>query len=411
MNSPETPSNPATSARRDTDAPPRLGRIALIAVGVIVVAVILGLLPRLRQRAALLAESKELATPTVIVVSPSSARGATAISLPAEVKALVEAPIYARANGYVKRWLVDIGTNVAAGQLLAEIDTPELNQELSRARAQLTQAEAALKLARTTANRWASLAKTDSVTEQEAVEKQSDLELKAAGVEAARAEVHRLEELAGFARITAPFAGIITARQTDVGQLVSAGSGRELFRLAQTGTLRVFVRVPQAAARTIAAGQNAELTLSELPGRVFAARVVRTAGAMDVASRTLLTELEVDNSQHEILAGSYAQVRIPEANPSAAMTLPSNTLLFRAEGPQVGVVRSDNKVELRRVKIGRDFGANVEILDGVQSTDRVILNPADSLVGGAVVRIADSTAEGNSPGSTNRSGQPVPPAH
>jgi RND family efflux transporter MFP subunit len=267
----------------------------------------------------------------------------------------------------------------------------QAEKELARARAQLAQTDAALSLAKITARRWADLVKTDSVSEQESAEKQSDLALKAATVEAAQAEVHRLEELQGFAHVTAPFAGTITVRQTDVGQLINATSGRELFRLAQTGTLRVYVRVPQTSARGVTPGQTAEVTVPEIPGRIFPAKVVRTSGAMDAQSRTLLTELELDNARGEILVGSYAQVRFPEAKVEATLTLPSNTLLFRAEGPQVGVVLTDGKVELRTVKLGRDFGAAVEIQDGVQPTDRVILNPADSLVSGTTVRVAEAS--------------------
>jgi RND family efflux transporter MFP subunit len=256
----------------------------------------------------------------------------------------------------------------------------------------LSQTQAALALARITAERWADLLKTASVSEQEAAEKQSDLALKQATLEGAQANVRRLEELQSFARVTAPFAGAITARRTDVGELIAAGSAKELFRLAQTETLRVYVRVPQIAARSVLPGQTAELTLPELPGRTFAAHVVRTAGAMDIQSRTLLTELEVDNSRGEILAGSYAQVRFPETKIAAGLTLPSNALLFRAEGPQAGVVRPDGTVELRSVKLGRDFGPTVEVLDGLSPADRVIINPSDSLTAGIKVRVANSQA-------------------
>jgi RND family efflux transporter MFP subunit len=205
--------------------------------------------------------------------------------------------------------------------------------------------------------------------------------------------VRRLEELQSFERVTAPFAGTITARGTDVGQLVASGSGSELFRLAQTGTLRVFVRVPQSAAQGVAPGQMAELTIPELPGRVFPAKVVRTSGAMSADSRTLLTELEVDNSRGELLAGAYVQVRLADAKANPALTLPSNTLLFRSEGPQLGVVGADGKVDLRGVTLGRDFGPTIEILGGIGPTDRIILNPPDSLVGGATVRVAEEAAK------------------
>lgn len=393
MNSPDrnvgdsaqAPPGAASSSQR----PPRLGLWALAALVVVIIATVAGLLPRLRQREALKAETRELAVPTVIVTSAVPGKATAGLALPAEVKALVEAPIYARANGYLSRWLVDIGARVEAGQLLAEIDTPEVRQELARSRAELNQAEAALGLSQISATRWAGLLKTASVSEQEVAEKQADLALKTATVEGARANVHRLEELLSFARVTAPFAGTITARKIDVGDLIAALNGKELFRLAQTGTLRVYTRVPQSAARGVAPGQTAEMTVPEIPGRVFAAKVVRTAGVMDAQSRTLLVELEVDNSQGEILAGSYAQVRFPELKVDAKLTVPSNTLLFRSEGPQVGVVLGDGRVELRNVKLGRDFGATLEILDGLSPADRIIVNPSDSLVSGAMVRISE----------------------
>jgi len=368
----------------------RLSKAGMLAGLLVVIGALFGLMPRWHHRAALRAEMLELATPSVAIVSPAPGKGGTSLLLPAEVRPFLEAPIYARASGYLKRWLVDMGAQVKEGDLLAEIDTPELNQELAQARAQLGQADAALALAKTTAARWAELVKSSSVSEQEAAEKQADLELKTANVDAARANVHRLEDLQSFESVRAPFPGTITARNTDVGQLISAASGRELFRLAQTGTLRVYVRVPQTAARSIVPGQIAELTVREIPGRAFPAKVVRTSGAMSAESRTLLTELQVDNSRGELLAGTFAEVRFTEAVNDSVLTLPANTLLFRAEGPQVGVVASDGKVELRKVALGRDFGPTVEILSGVSSNDQVILNPADSLVGGVTVKVAES---------------------
>jgi RND family efflux transporter MFP subunit len=391
--SPETRehSSPLAPLGRETGKPPiNLRRVGIVIVAVIVVAFIIGFIPRWHQRSVVRAETLDLATPTVQVVSPAPSESPNGLLLPAEVRPLVEAPIFARANGYLKRWLVDIGAHVDAGQLIAEIEIPEVDQQLEQSRAELTQAEAALALAKTTADRWADLLKTSSVSEQENAEKQADFKLKTATVEAARANVHRLEQMVSFARITAPFAGTITARNTDVGDLIVAGSGKELFRLAQTETLRVYVRVPQTAALGIAAGQPADVLIPEIPGRVFPAKVVTTSGAMATDSRTLLTELEVDNSKNEILPGSYAQVRFLDTAPSATLTLPSNTLLFRAQGLQVGVVGSDDKVELRSVQIGRDFGQKVEVLSGVSATDRVIVNPADSLVGGTTVRVAEA---------------------
>ena len=289
----------------------------------------------------------------------------------------------------MKRWLVDIGDRVKTGQLLAEIDTPELNQQLEQARAEVAQAEAALNLAKTTAARWTDLLKTASVSEQETSEKQADLELKKANVDGARANLHRLEELKSFASVTAPFDGTITARQTDVGQLIAAANGRELFRLAQISPLRVYVRVPQTMSHAIKPGQKAELILDQMPGHTFEAKVVRTAGAMDPGSRTLLTELEVDNSRGEILAGSYAQVRFTDTVVAPTLTLPANTLLFRSDGIRVGVVNGDGKVELRSIKLGRDFGQTIEILEGVAANDRVIMNPPDSLASGLTVRVLE----------------------
>jgi len=383
----------AATAEAAASASVKLRHAALVAAVLVVIGAVAGLVPRWLHRKALRAETRELAIQTVSVVSPLPGKPMTGLTLPAEIKALVEAPIYARTSGYLKRFLVDIGAHVKAGDLLAEIDTPELNQQLAQARAELVQAEAALALSKTTAARWADLLKSASVSEQEAAEKQSDLELKAATVEAARANVRRLEDMQSFERVTAPFAGTITARNTDIGQLIAVGGNSELFRLAQTGTLRVYVRVPQAAARGVAPGQMAELTIPELPGRVFPAKVVRTSEAMSTDSRTLLTELEVDNSKGEILAGTYAQARFTEARLDSALTLPSNTLLFRSEGPQVGVVGLNDKVELRSVSLGRDFGPTIEILGGVSPSDRVILNPPDSLVSGATVRVAGRTNE------------------
>ncbi len=364
------------------------GRI-LAAVSVLVmVALIVGFIPRIHQRKIAIADSEELDTPTVSVIQPAPGQAAAGLALPAEVKPLLEASIYARANGYLKRWLVDIGAHVEAGQLLAEIDTPELDQQLDQARAQLAESSAAMDLAKTTAGRWAVLLKTSSVSEQENAEKQADFALKSATVEAQRANVRRLEELQSFQRVVAPFAGTITLRNTDIGDLIVAGSGRELFHLAQTGTLRVYVRVPQSAARGIAVGQTADVRIPEIPSRTFPAKVVTTSGAMSAASRTLLTELRVDNADGSILAESYAQVQFHNANSDVALILPSNTLLFRTEGLEVAVLQPDNSLQMRKVEVGRDFGKTLEILSGVTASDRVVLNPTDSLVSGIKVRLA-----------------------
>jgi RND family efflux transporter MFP subunit len=388
------PVDPKLSANASGSTPPaaspiRLTRVLFIAIGIILIGLAIGILPRWFTRRALALETQELAVTTVAVVSPSPGKSDLGVPLPAEVQAFVEAPIYARASGYLKRWLVDIGAPVKTGQLLAEIETPELDQQLAQAKAELAQNQASLDLAKITAARWTDLLKTASVSEQETAEKQSDLELKKANLDAALANLHRLEELKTFASLTAPFDGNITARRTDVGQLITAGSGNELFRLAQLNPLRVYVRVPQPMAHAITPGQTAELILDQSPGKKIAAKVVRTAGAIEPGSRTLLTELEVDNSRGEILAGSYAQVRFTDSVAAPTLTLPANTLLFRAEGIHVGVVNADNKVELRALKLGRDFGQTVEILEGVEAGDLVIMNPPDSLATGLAVRVAE----------------------
>jgi RND family efflux transporter MFP subunit len=390
---------PPASPPADTLRQVKLVGAAVIVVLLVFAAVIIGLLPRWHQRAALAAETSELAIPSVSVVLPTAGKAAGGLLLSAEVKPWIEAPIYARASGYLKRWLVDLGTRVEAGQLLAEIETPEVDQELERTRQELAQSEAALALAKITTDRYTELLKTASVSEQETAEKQADFVLKSATVKAGHANLRRLEQLQSFGRVTAPFAGVITLRKTDVGDLITAGGAKELFRLAQTDKLRVSVHVPQTRALATAPGQLAELLLAELPGRVFTGQVARTAGVISTDSRTLLTELELDNARGEILAGSFAQARFTEAKGAGPLTLPGNTLLFRAEGPQVGVVRADSTVELRSVKLGRDFGQAVEILAGVSPTNQVILNPSDSLANGDTVRaVAVAKPEAAQPG-------------
>ncbi len=361
----------------------------MIIVSAFIFGVTAGFFPRLCNEGGLRAETQEAMIPTVSVVSAKPGQAVSGAPLPAEIKPHTEAPIYARANGYLKRRLVDLGDNVKSGQLLAEIDTPELDHELERARAQLAQAEAALGLAKTTAARWTDLLKTASVSEQETAEKQADFKLKSAIADSARAEVRRLEKLKSFACVKAPFDGKITVRNIDTGDLVVAAGNKELFHLAQTRTLRVFVQVPQAMARAITINQSADMSLPELPGRIFKARVVRTAGVISSDSRTLLVELEVDNPGDEILAGGYAQARFTEAKMDTVLTIPANTLIFRAEGPQVGVVGREGRVELRSVRLGRDFGQTVEVVEGLAREDRVIVNPGESLAGGSRVSISE----------------------
>lgn len=372
-------------------APPRpasLIRITQIVLVLVVLGLIAGLVPRWQARRKLNAENRADAVVTVDVVSPAAFKADLGTPLPAEVQAFTQAAIHAQAGGYLKNWAVDIGDHVTNGQMLAVIETPDLDQQLDQARAGLDQSLANLGLAKISADRWAELLKTASVSDQEAAEKQADYALKQADVAAAQANLRRLKELKNFARIVAPFAGTITARNTDIGQLISATGGPELFRLAQTDPLRVYVRVPQSLIYAIAPGQTAQLTFQELPGRIFTATVTRTAGAVDPASRTLQVELQVPNSSGEILAGSYAQVRFNEATNTGGLTLSDNTLIFRAQGMQVAIVGTNNLVQLRSIKLGRDFGNTVEVLSGLNASDRVILNPPDSVADGMAVVVS-----------------------
>ena len=312
----EIPSQPAGLPAGETArlAQPRLGRWVALIILLTLAGLAVGLLPRWQHGRTLKADTLELSIPTVNTVRAVPGQALSGMLLPAEVRPYVEAPIYARASGYVTHWLVDIGAKVKTGQLLAVIDTPELDQELAAAKAGLVQAEAALALAKVTADRWAELLKTSSVSEQENAEKAADLQLKQANLDAAKATVQRFEDLKAFCRVTAPFAGTITARDIDIGDLIS--SGKELFRLSDTHTLRVFVRVPQSGTPGLFVGADGDIIIPEMPGRKFAAKVVRTAGTIDTSSRTLLVELDVDNAKNEILAGSYAQVSFPDINAS-----------------------------------------------------------------------------------------------
>jgi membrane fusion protein (multidrug efflux system) len=363
------------------------GAFALLVVGGLFV----GFVPRWREQRVAASDRDELAVPTVAVVSPAPELAEDRLALPAEIKPWREAAIYARANGYLKDWQADIGAHVQAGQLLAEIETPDLDQQLEQAKAQLALARANLHLAETTDVRWRALLKTASVSEQEAAEKAAGREAAAASVDSDRANMRRLQELVSFQRVIAPFAGTITTRAVDIGDLITVGSGsRELFHIAQTDKLRVYVRVPESHAPGIERGQTATLTTPASPGREFAATVSATSEAISTASRTLLVELDVGNGKHEILPYSYGELSLRGNNAGKVLALPSNTVLFRAHGLQVGVVGPDSKVELRPVKVGRDFGQTVEILAGVTPADRVIVNPTDSLLSGTRVRVQDS---------------------
>jgi RND family efflux transporter MFP subunit len=364
------------------------GRILVVCTILIILGLFIGGVPRWFAHRELLAATRDESVVMVAVASPVPGSAGSSTPIPAEVQAFVEASLHARASGYLKKWYVDIGDTVTNGQLLAEIETPELDQQIGQARAEVDQTKASLDLAQTTSDRWQSLLKTSSVSDQETAEKVADFNLKKADMEAAQANLQRLEELKNFDRVTAPFDGTVTVRNTDIGQLIAADSGPELFHLAQTNPLRVYVRVPQPLIHAIEPNQKAELTFQELPGRVFEATVTRTAGAVDTASRTLEVELQVPNPKGEILAGSYAQVRFRDAGGVQPLTISDNALIFRAEGLQMAVVNDDNKVHLATVKLGRDFGSVIEVLDGLKPTDRVILNPPDAIAEGMAVSIA-----------------------
>ena len=372
-----------------------------IAVGIIIVAfaaaLVWGILPRLEATAALKKETQTLNVPTVSVVKPKTGDASRELVLPGNMQPFVDTPIYARTNGYLKRWTADIGAHVKAGQLLAEIDTPEVDDQLHQARADLATAEANHRLAEKTAARWQALLKTDSVSKQEADQTQGDMEAKKATLDSARFNVARLEKMQAFKQIFAPFDGVITARNTDVGALIDAGSGggpgKELFHVASTKKLRVYINVPQFYSRDAVPGVEAELTLTEFPGRSFKGSLVRTSQSIDAASRTMLAEIAVDNPTGELLPGAYAQVHLKLRTSNTALVVPVNTLIFRSEGVQVAVVQSDQRVALKKIVLGRDFGTEVEVVSGLEQGEAVILNPADSLTSGTQVRVVKEVAD------------------
>ena len=351
-------------------------------------AIYAGLHGRRGADAALKRATEVAATPTVAVVHPSASSPADELVLPGTARAFTDAAIYARASGYLKKWHVDIGAKVTRGQLLAEIETPELDQQLRQARADLENARATMEMAKTTADRWQALFKRDAVSRQETDEKLSDYHARKATVDASGANVKRLEDLQAFQKITAPFDGVITARNTDIGALIDAGAGqaRELFRLAAIDKLRVFVSVPQTYAQAARPGTPTAITLEEQPGKIYRGTLARTSSALDPVARTMLSEVEMDNPAGEVLPGAYVVVRLRVGRETRGLTIPANTLLFRAEGLRVAVVR-DGRAELVPVKLGRDYGRSVEVVEGLQPSDAVILDPADSLVSGTAVRV------------------------
>jgi RND family efflux transporter MFP subunit len=338
---------------------------------------------------------------TVNVVQPTSGAASQQIVLPGTTEAFIDTPIFARINGYLKRWYYDIGAHVEQRQLLAVIEAPELDQQLDQARANLKTAQANEKLAEITATRWQNLLKTDSVSKQETDQAVQDLSARQATVDSMIADVQRLEQLQSYERVYAPFSGVITARNTDIGALINAGAGgvpQELFHMAAVNKLRVYVAVPEVDSQAAQTGAKPTLTLDEFPGETFQGTIVRDSDSIDYASRTLNVEVDIDNAQDRIKTGAYVRVHfeIPHApNISIqSVTIPANTLLFRSEGLRVGVVRNGH-AELVPITIGRDFGTTVEVVAGLHSTDQVIVNPSDSLTSGSRVQVSTSQTGGS----------------
>jgi RND family efflux transporter MFP subunit len=349
---------------------------------------IMGIYSRTQSNAELEKRSNESAQMVVSVIHPEKAPDAIPLQLPGQTRAYIEAPIYAQTSGYLKKWHFDIGARVKEGDVLAEIDTPQVDQQLNQARAQLKVAEAARDLAGTTYKRDQDLFKRKVIAAQDFDTASETYRQSQATVSADQASVSALEALQGFKIVRAPFTGIVTERDTDIGTFVPSGSGTQLFRMAQTSPLRVYINVPQTFARFVRDGVQADLTLNEQPGRRFPAHVLNTARAIDPASRTLLTQLEVPNESGELLPGSYAHITLKLQGDSNLVTVPSNTLLFRSEGASVGIVDANGKVAVRKIVIDRDLGDKLQISEGLSESEQVIVNPSDGLADGATVQIA-----------------------
>ncbi len=384
--------------------PPAAPRKALLLIGLVLLLLVIGgviaMLVRIHDSHVLANETERASIPTVAVIHPTAEKPDEALVLPGTLQAYEESPIYARTNGYLLRWYKDIGSRVTKGDLLADIDTPEVDQELLQARATREQVAAQMDLAKINADRYVGLRKTDSVSQQEADQQASGYQQAKANLDAADANVRRLEQLESFKRVYAPFTGVLTKRNVDPGALINAGStgggaaGKELFDLAKVDPLRVYVSVPQNYAPAIKNGMQASVTLPELPGQKFIGTVVRTAESIDQTTRTLLTEVDVPNKDGRLLPGSFGEVRFRTGINAQKVTIPVNAMLFRQEGPQAAVVDSDGKVHLRRITIGHDYGTTLEILGGVELGDRVIVNPSDSLEEGQQVNVAPENQGG-----------------
>jgi len=372
----------------------------LLAIAVLAVVALLGsgIWSRVKAGATLRAETVQAAVPAVSVVSPKRTAPADEIILPGNVQPYISSPVYARTNGYLKKWYFDIGARVKKGQLLAVIETPEVDQQLQQARSNLLTAQANLELASITKNRYQGLLKSNAVSQQDVDNAVGSYNANAAIVEADKAAVQQYSALVSFEKVYAPFDGVITARNTDIGDLINSGSSSnvktDLFHIAQPGTLRVYVNVPEEYSRGITVGMPADLSLAEFPDRKFQGKVVRTAEAINVTTRTLLIEVDVSNPTGTLLTGSYAEVHLAVPTQASTFLLPVNTLLFRTEGLRVAVVNG-GKVVLTTVTPGHDFGNEIEIVAGLKANDQVIINPPDSLVSGQQVQIVQATLPGD----------------
>jgi membrane fusion protein, multidrug efflux system len=365
----------------------RLPAIAIVAAGLAI-----GILPRIQARSEVQQQTQSLAIPTVSVAYPQPSPAVDHIDLPAAVQPYQDVPIFARTTGYVAHWYADIGTPVKEGELLAVIDTPEIDAQLQQAKGAAASALADYDIAKVTADRWQVLLKTNSVSHQTAEQDVANMKARAATLAAARADVDRLSKLQSFERVYAPFAGVVTARNVDVGTLIDSGSSggpkTEMFHLVETDKLRVFADVPQDDVRNAGVGTAATLTLSQWPGRTFGGTVTRTAGAIDPVTRTLRTEVDVDNGDGAILPGAYAYIHLTAVDAQPRVSVPVSALLFRPDGVQVATVNPANRVSMQAVTLGRDFGTRVEVVSGLNGHERVIANPNDAIASGDAVHIA-----------------------
>ena len=353
---------------------------------------------RSSERKALAQQTEQMAVPFVSVIRATPLDASSEMVLPGTLKPYVESPLYARTNGYLKKWYKDIGSHVEKGEILAEIDTPEVDQQLAQARADMVTAQANLSLSSLTASRYQDLIKTDSVSRQDVDNANGDLAARRAMMQSAEANVKRLEEMESFKRVYAPFAGIITQRNVDPGTLINAGNGgsatKEMFDLAQIDPMRVYVAVPQAYSPSVRVGMKACLTLTELAQRSFCGQVVRTSNSIDPNTRTLMTEVDVPNSSGTLLPGAYAEVHFDVKITGQRLSLPVNALLFRPDGTMAAVASADSRITLKKVTIGRDFGNSLEILQGIDPQDRIVVNPPDSLEQNELVHVATPDSPG-----------------